>query len=115
MLENCLVYVLTKKLESILTETEPIYGTKFLAQAIPDDLRESFEKPDFSDFDALVKEKVLEIGYPPRNPFIPSEIGMIEKVREDSLAPDVLLSDQRMIIWHLPITQFKYPKIYTKI
>ena len=100
-LDNCHIKFMTKKgTGDCLTEVEPIYNCKYKVESIPVTWLEKFSNPNI--LVSVSDRKIL--SYPPKNVYIPNEVSLIEKEKEDSVEPEQIYNDEYIVVMHLPIT-----------
>jgi len=90
----------SKRHAGTVTQSEPIYGTQFQKEPIPQGYLELWEAAKPGE----------ELFLPEPNPFIPSNFDIVEA---DPLeAPEVIASDDMYKLWYMPDKVFKTPKVY---
>ena len=113
-LHNLNIYVLSSKLNDNKSKNEDnckfniekIYGTEYIK-----------EKMDFSTFLIDIKSNnEIDLAYPELNPFLPSNLNMIDLTKaninlSDYLNPQKIYDNER-IIWYKPIIKYNMPKVY---
>jgi len=110
-LKNLNIYLISSKLKNHENEKnnfniENVYKTEYIK-----------EKKDFSSFIFDIKsKKEIDLSYPELNPFLPSNLNMIDLSLgninlNDYIIPKKVYDNER-IIWYKPNIKYNMPKVY---
>lgn len=107
--KNLMIYFSSQKFSSDeFTDSEPIYKTKYSVKDLEDQLKAKMDRP-WSQVDSKFKEV---FALPHKNDLIPKNTDMIPIVTsaEKPEVPEVILNDERVLLYHQPETSFRVPK-----
>ncbi|XP_065207037.1 insulin-degrading enzyme [Planococcus citri] len=105
--ENMKVIVVSKSFESIATEVEPWYGTKYKIEPIPDDLIMKWKEVD------VPPKEVLHL--PPPNEFVPENFDLFPLDANAPKNPTILYESRTSRVWYKQDDEYLLPKLNVHI